>query len=167
MNTGKKTLLILITILCCVGCDQVSKNSAHEHLQGQPSIGYLGGLFNLTYTENTGAMLSLGANLPETTRFVLLVAVVGTFLVAALIYVLLATMDKLAVFALSLIIGGGFGNLWDRLANDGSVIDFMLIKLGPLQTGVFNVADMAVLSGCALYYFAGWRAEKNLKPFID
>ena len=46
------------------------------------------------------------------------------------------------------ILAGALGNLIDRIANDGLVTDFMNVGVGPIRTGVFNVADMAVMFGC-------------------
>jgi signal peptidase II len=43
--------------------------------------------------------------------------------------------------------GGGIGNLIDRLTRGGRVTDFLFMELGPLHTGVFNVADMAITGG--------------------
>jgi signal peptidase II len=45
---------------------------------------------------------------------------------------------------------GGLGNLWDRLATGGWVVDFMNLGVGPLRTGIFNVADVALMAGVAL-----------------
>jgi signal peptidase II len=47
----------------------------------------------------------------------------------------------------SLFLAGGLGNWIDRLANDGRVIDFVSLGLGPLHTGIFNVADVAITAG--------------------
>lgn len=57
--------------------------------------------------------------------------------------------------ALSYILAGGVGNLIDRVTNNGLVIDFINLGFGPLRTGVFNVADIAVTFGAiALGYFS-------------
>ena len=53
----------------------------------------------------------------------------------------------------ALIVAGGASNWIDRLAT-GSVIDFMNIGIGPLRTGIFNVADVAILGGVVLLVFA-------------
>ena len=57
--------------------------------------------------------------------------------------------------ALALMLGGGVGNLIDRLVNDGRVIDFMHVGVGVLRTGVFNVADMALMAGLGLMALSG------------
>jgi signal peptidase II len=54
------------------------------------------------------------------------------------------------VLGVTLILGGGIGNLIDRLVNDGHVVDFLNIGIGGLRTGVFNVADVAIMAGPVL-----------------
>jgi signal peptidase II len=50
------------------------------------------------------------------------------------------------VLGFALLFAGGVGNLTDRVLHDGAVVDFMNLGIGPVQTGVFNVADLAVTS---------------------
>jgi signal peptidase II len=53
------------------------------------------------------------------------------------------------VVALALLGSGGLGNLWDRVAS-GAVTDFANLGIGWLRTGVFNVADVAIMAGIVL-----------------
>jgi signal peptidase II len=48
-----------------------------------------------------------------------------------------------------LVLAGGASNWVDRLVR-GSVVDFMNVGIGPLRTGIFNVADMAIMMGGAI-----------------
>ena len=68
----------------------------------------------------------------------------------------------MAIVALSSVISGGVGNLIDRIWR-GSVIDFIYIGVGPLHTGVFNIADMAITGGLMLMLYEQYLAEKK-KP---
>jgi signal peptidase II len=52
---------------------------------------------------------------------------------------------------------GGIGNLIDRFCQHGEVTDFLNIGIGSLRTGIFNVADFALLMGVALILFSGAR----------
>jgi signal peptidase II len=52
--------------------------------------------------------------------------------------------------AIALVAGGGIGNLIDRLAYNGAVIDFLNVGIGGLRTAIFNVADVAVFLGAAM-----------------
>ncbi len=45
------------------------------------------------------------------------------------------------------VLSGGIGNLIDRLSNDGLVTDFINVGIGPIRSGVFNVADIAITFG--------------------
>jgi signal peptidase II len=59
--------------------------------------------------------------------------------------------------AFSLFIAGGASNWFDRLS-EGRVVDFMNVGIGWLRTGVFNVADVAIMLGVALFVFAELRS---------
>ena len=96
--------LVLIAISSCVGCDQTTKYGAQRLLQGQSPISLLGGIFNFTYAENPGAMLSLGDALPEHYRFMLFVLLVSAFLFSAAVYLLVKPQNGITTIALSLII---------------------------------------------------------------
>ena len=59
------------------------------------------------------------------------------------------------VVAIALLLSGGIGNMIDRIANDGIVVDFMVMEVwGPIRTGVFNIADVAVMAGVFLLFGA-------------
>ena len=47
----------------------------------------------------------------------------------------------------------GSGNLIDRILHDGTVVDFLNFGIGSLRTGIFNVADVAIMGGAALLIF--------------
>jgi len=51
--------------------------------------------------------------------------------------------------ALSLILGGAIGNLWDRVAS-GRVVDFLLFYIKQYEWPVFNLADSAIVVGASL-----------------
>jgi len=59
---------------------------------------------------------------------------------------------------MSLILGGGLSNLYDRIAY-GKVVDFMNMGIGDLRTGIFNVADMFILAGIIWYVFTSFSKE--------
>lgn len=151
MQTRFRSLLLCcVVFLCCVGCDQATKRLAKDHLP-PATQSYLGGVLRLQYAENSGGFLSLGSTLPNNARFVSFTLFAGCALAATLFF--LVTTPKLNVLyavALSLIIAGGAGNLMDRIFNHGAVVDFLNIGIGSLRTGIFNVADVAVMTGAML-----------------
>ena len=63
---------------------------------------------------------------------------------------------------LALVISGGIGNLIDRVTR-GYVIDFIFMGIGPLHTGVFNIADIAITSGLIMMLYEQYRMEKETK----
>lgn len=158
-----KTLLILLIFFPLVGCDRYTKDQAVNLLKGQEPLSFLNGFFSLTYHENTGGMLSLGAELSDELRVILFTFLVGLVLVGGLIYMLIKPMDKYSFTVGLLILAGGFGNLYDRAVSDGRVVDFMLLQMGPLKTGVFNVADIAIMAGLFGFLFISSRWGQRLR----
>jgi signal peptidase II len=137
--------------------DQVSKVVARDHLSGQ-LLTYLGDTVRLQLTENTGAFLSLGADMDPTARMLIFTVGIGIFLVGTIwMLVRNSKMNQWTTISLSLIVAGGIGNLIDR-AYKGSVTDFMNVGIGWLRTGVFNVADMAIMAGIFIMLIASYYA---------
>jgi signal peptidase II len=166
MKNQNKLFLILIVIATSVGCDQLSKDIARETLKYAPPKSYFGNSVRLQYAENSGAFLSLGSGLSETTRTYLFTFVSGGLLVGLLLYMLInRQFSRRQVVALSLILGGGCGNLIDRIFNDGHVVDFMNIGIGSLRTGIFNIADVLIMTGMGLVILFSYRERP--KPPIN
>ena len=122
---------------------------------GKGRMSMAGDLFRLQYSENTGAFLSLGADLPDPLRKTLFTGLVAIILSVFLYYLLTnGEMNKNSLIAGGLMIGGGVGNLIDRIVNDGAVVDFLNIGIGSVRTGIFNVADMSIMLGLVLFLLA-------------
>ena len=142
---------ICLILLATAGCDQTTKHFARSQLSQFGSAALPGGFVEFTLAENPGAFLSLGASLPETTRGALLTFGVAIGLACLLAYVLgAARLRRLSFFALALIWAGGMSNLIDRFARHGLVTDFILLRAGPFHTGIFNVADLAIVFGMGM-----------------
>jgi signal peptidase II len=60
----------------------------------------------------------------------------------------------------SWLVGGGACNLLDRIAY-GRVVAFMKVGVGWLRTGIFNVADMALMMGAAIVAIASYRTQER------
>jgi signal peptidase II len=139
---------VLLTLCGCVGCDQVSKSAARSLLASGSTQSLFADALRLQLVQNPGSFLSLGASLPEATRFALFTGVVAVMLVGLVAVALFARRLGPARFiALALVAGGGISNLIDRLLFEGRVTDFLNVGVGSLRTGIFNVADMAILAG--------------------
>ena len=165
MTRAARSASVLALVVTCVGCDQVTKALAAEHLAGRPPVLMLGGVLRLLYAENTGAFLSLGSGLPEAARLWIFVVITGAVLGLLLVYGLTHrdTLRPFEVVALALVVGGGIGNLLDRIFL-GLVRDFLFLGVGVLRTGVFNVADMAITGGALLMLAGLWRGRRAEPP---
>jgi signal peptidase II len=142
-------VLLAATILSsCVGCDQATKALAAKSLRSSPPQTYLAGTVRLELALNPGGFLSLGSNLPEPYRAWIFI---GTNVCLMLVVVLFLVFERnvsLSLFvALLYVLAGGIGNMIDRVCNNGLVTDFLNLGIGPIRTGIFNVADVAVTFG--------------------
>lgn len=157
VNLRKRVLILILLSVSCVGCDQTTKALAEQHLARNVMDSYLFDIFRIGYAENVGSFLSFGADFPESVRFWLLTVATGVLLIALLAYLLLSPkLNTLEFVGLSLFFAGGISNLYDRAFNNGAVIDFLNIGLGPLRTGIFNFADVALMIGLALIFFSNF-----------
>ena len=151
MKLVHRWLLLGGILALSVGCDQATKRIAIETLRTTEPRHYLGDLFRLEYAENSGAFLSLGANLADGVRASLLTGAVGVFLLALLVYAAASKkLGRVQVVAYALTLGGGWSNWIDRFVRHGLVVDFMNLGVGPVRTGIFNVADLAIVAGIVL-----------------
>jgi signal peptidase II len=157
-------VLVLLTVLLCVGCDQAAKEIARSHLPKTKALSFAGDMVRFDYTENRGAVLSFEYCLPQKWRGPTLTVAVATFLGLLMGCLLFAPgLRPLPVTALSLICGGALSNLLDRVAFGGSVIDFLSFGWGGFRTAIFNVADAAIVSGTVLL---GLGIIWNLRPAL-
>lgn len=162
----QRLTLVILTLLATIGCDQATKQIAIGTLKGTPPQVYLGGFFRLEYIENPGAFLGLGGAASDSLRFWILTVVVGAAMVWVIVNLFRKTMPLGTVIALSLLAGGGVSNLLDRMfRTEGRVVDFLNVGIGPVRTGIFNVADVAIMIGVAMLLIASvtWEKRANAK----
>jgi signal peptidase II len=170
MSKLHKLVWMLFVTLMCVGCDQITKSIAQDTLKTEPTRSYLADTFRLQYAENTGAFLSLGSSLSKTMRTLLFTVLSGALLFGLIFYILLnREIDLSQTIGLSAILGGGLSNLADRIVNDGRVVDFMNMGIGSLRTGIFNVADVAIMAGMAFVLLMNihWHRKDVDRPAPD
>ena len=133
----------------------LARAAALRYLEGRASIEIVGGAVRLGLVENAGAFLGLGSSLPEGARRGIFLVGVGAVLFAALVWLLrVRAITASRTAAAVLMIGGGLANFLDRLP-DGRVTDYVVLSAGPLRTGVFNLADAAILTGAILWLGSG------------
>jgi len=146
-NFTSRLTAVGAAVAVTVGIDQWTKFLAIEHLQGQPEQFFLNDMLRLTFVRNTGAFLSLGSDLGPVLRPLLLNIFPAILLLGLLWYIFKEKrLNRWQTVALALIVGGGLSNIVDRLMY-GHVVDMLHLKVGSLQTGIFNVADMAIMAG--------------------
>ena len=146
-------VLALVAMAACVALDQLSKLAARALLDPGRRYSFLGDVFRLELVRNPGAFLSLGASLPPRIRSAVFTWGVLVLVLGAAWAALHRPGSRRTAVAAALVAGGGLGNLWDRLAAHGFVTDFLNLGIGGLRTGVFNVADLAIVGGALLLLF--------------
>ncbi|MBK7227684.1 MAG: signal peptidase II [Ignavibacteriales bacterium] len=157
-------LIISISILFLVGCDQTTKKVAQSELKNKDKT-EIAGIINLQYIENDGGMLSLGNKLPQEIKFIVFILLVSVFLIILFFYILKNQREMfLKQSALVLILSGGLGNLVDRVFNNGNVIDFIRIRLPLIESGIFNIADFYVTLGFVMILLSMILKPKTLIP---
>ncbi len=138
-------MIITVAIIAAVVLlDQISKALIVAFLyRGQVDL--IGGVLRFTYVENRGMAFGLLAD----HRWVFLIlSVVGISLITFYLFKFVAR--PLSRVGLALIVGGGIGNMIDRIAY-GYVIDFIDFYAFDFWMWVFNIADAAVCVGAALF----------------
>ncbi|WP_344853141.1 signal peptidase II [Pedobacter jeongneungensis] len=150
-------LLLMLTLN--FGCDQISKKIVRTEISDYEHISIIKDRFTLLKVENTGAFLSLGDQMPYIFRLIILTGLPLLFLCYGLYYLFAKkNLPVMMQVALCFLIGGGIGNLYDRIIY-GSVTDFMHMDFYIFQTGVFNFADISIMIGIGILLFQSIRSS--------
>ncbi|MDX9663728.1 signal peptidase II [Pseudomonas sp. P5_152] len=127
----------------------------------------IGGSFawlDIALSLNPGAFLSLGAGLAPAVKQLIFIVGVGAVVCWAICWALSRWASSpgkaLAVYCIAL---GGASNLIDRVLRDGHVVDYLVLNLGSLHTGVFNLADIAIMAGAAALLVAELRKPRQAR----
>jgi signal peptidase II len=154
-------IVFLLIVLVNVGCDQISKQIVREQVHEYESISLIKDHVTLTKVENTGAFLSVGSALPDFMKFLLLSVIPLLALSYGIVYLVTRkNLTKISALALSCAIGGGIGNIYDRIIH-GSVTDFLHIDFGLYQTGIFNMADVSIMIGMILFFAQSYFSKRK------
>ena len=160
-NKRRRNLLITLIVFLSIAFDQISKIWVRNNFDSYIENSIIGNIFTLIKVENTGAFLGMGSELSEIPRILLLIVLPITVLISITIYTYMdKSLDKISIIGFPLIIGGGIGNIFDRIAF-GSVTDFLYINLGGgFKTGIFNIADFCVTTGMILILISSFKQKK-------
>lgn len=144
----------IITALIVIIVDRLSKIYISGTMAPGDTFPLLDGLLHITYVQNRGVAFGQFDGIAAVTTYMPILLVIGC--IVAMI-VLRRKTDALVKIAAGLVIGGGIGNIIDRIAI-GYVVDFIDVKLWP---PVFNVADMGICVGCGLFLIAMLRSGND------
>jgi signal peptidase II len=150
MTNYSARLIHLLIALIVFMLDRWTKHVVAARIGLYSHVQVIPGFLRITHTENTGAAFSLFADSPAHWKTVALIvfSAVAIVIVAGLLWKQTRPLGITGV-ALSLILGGAAGNLWDRVIS-GRVVDFLLVYYKSYQWPVFNLADSAIVVGAAL-----------------
>lgn len=147
-------IVILSTIFFLV--DQVSKLLVIRFLNEGNVISVIDDFFYILPTNNTGAAFSILVG-----QRIFLIGVTAIIIGFLLYYVIRnrnSIVSKIDIIIFSLIIGGSFGNLFDRIFR-GYVVDFLSVRIGDYSFPIFNVADSFIVIGVVLLVLVGGRKK--------
>lgn len=155
-------VLFAVCAALAVAIDQLTKYLAVTALAPDGSVDVIRGVFRFTYVENRGAAFG---SLTDS-RWVFLVSSTVLIIAVAAFVVLRRPKNKLFLISLALVVGGGIGNMIDRLRL-GFVVDFLDFCAFPeLWRWVFNAADVFVCVGApiaVIMYYRLYGDDKSAK----
>lgn len=141
-------LLWLLLSAALVGIDRLTKWLIVSNMQLSDTVNLIKigdkEILNFYYTLNNGAAFS---KLSGQTVFLI---VITSLVILWLLYLVIAKRVRRPVYlcSIALIIGGGVGNLIDRIFNDGLVVDFIDVRI--INFPIFNFADICAVCGAGL-----------------
>lgn len=138
-----------ITAVLILAADLITKNIVASGMELYSSISVIPGVFDITYIINDGAAWGiLGGKQFLLSAFTIIV------IAALIVYAVKkrASMSRLELLSLAMIVGGGIGNLIGRIF-DGYVVDFINVKAISFLN-IFNIADIGITVGCFLLIIA-------------
>ncbi len=153
--------IIILIIITNISCDQISKKIVRQNIDYKTQINVIGNYVILSKDENTGVFLGLGNSISRPIYKLLMIFLPLIVIGYALSYLIKRdTLSTLLVIGISFVIGGGLGNIYDRILY-GSVTDFLYFDFVLFHTGIVNLADISVTVGffIILYGFYANRKE--------
>lgn len=145
--------------------DRATKWWIENSVSALDTLVIIPGIFNIVHAQNRGAAFGILSDSHEAWRNLVLVGVsCGVMLyVASLLWQPARAgfgPGRTPVIALSLVLGGALGNLYDRIVR-GSVTDFLQVFIGSYEWPSFNVADTAISIGAGLLILTLWRGRHD------
>ncbi|MDR1287155.1 MAG: signal peptidase II [Treponema sp.] len=165
----KKVLPFFLTVIILIA-DQVSKEYIARHWPQNVRIYdiFNNGFLEIWHVRNKAIAFSLGRNIPEPLRPALFIVIPLLVLILLLVY-FWRTSDLTGIqrWAVAGIMGGGLGNIIDRIFRPDGVVDFISVKfyglLGMDRWPTFNIADASVVVSCLILIITMLTAKKTEK----
>ncbi|MCA4965863.1 signal peptidase II [Pseudomonas sp. Y24-6] len=157
-------LFAVLTGIVFIAVDQLVKLLALHSLQMDSfrfgsSVAWL----DVALSLNPGAFLSLGAGLAPGIKQLIFILGVGAVVCWAIWWAFSHwTQSPRKAAALYFIALGGASNLIDRVFREGHVVDYLILNLGSVHTGVFNIADIAIMAGAAVLIVSEFRTQRGV-----
>lgn len=151
-----KWLWLWLSIIVIV-LDLATKALASAELQYATPVPVLP-FFNLTLLHNTGAAFSFLAGASGWQRWLFIALAISVSLMLILWLARLRNDERWLAVALSLVLGGAVGNLYDRVVH-GYVVDFLHFYWGNYHFPAFNLADSAITIGAFMIAIDVFRAQ--------
>lgn len=126
--------------------DQILKCIIQSSMNILESITIIPNFFNITFVKNDGAAFSI---LSGNRIFLIVVAFISLIMIYQFC-IKDKKLNRLSVITYSLLIGGIFGNLFDRIIH-GFVIDYLDFRILKYNFPIFNFADICIVIGCFLF----------------
>ncbi len=125
---------------------------------------HMGDFLWIVHMRNLGIAFSIGDSVSSLLRLGLFILLPACFLVAAAIFSFVSkTLTTFQRYAISIIMGGGIGNLIDRIFRPEGVVDFISFSLfgifGLDRFPTFNIADMSITIGAFLLILSGFLVD--------
>ncbi len=139
------TRSVALMLLGLVALDQLSKKVILTTMALGESIVVLPGFFSITSVRNRGGAFGMLAGLPEPWgRVFFIVVSLSAVLIFLVMLLRLPEQDRWSRFALTAMVAGAVGNLYDRIRY-GEVVDFLDFYIGGWHYPAFNVADSCIV----------------------
>ena len=156
--------VILITSLCVLVIDQITKTLCWMNIPLHARVPVLGNVFSLTHVHNRGMAFGFFNTAQAGWVRWALVAVAIAAVAIIWSYARTESTQRSVALAFGAILGGAIGNLTDRLLY-GYVIDFVLLHWNRYEFPAFNVADSAItMGGIALFLALARDNEDPAEP---
>lgn len=138
-------ILAVVCGLAVIGADRLTKYLISSNMELGSSKDFLKGFIDIVYIHNTGGAWGILSG----KTWILLALTVAVMVICIILLFRSGKKNPLLFWAMTIIISGGIGNLIDRIFNNGEVVDFLHFEFFP-SFPVFNVADIAVVTGAGL-----------------